>query len=218
MKKVGGHFIADGSAININIGFVPDYFRAVTKFEETNQLTYEWWKEQANTGNSNGQFGISRPANGGAVVKQADAANGFASYDQATNQIKLPAPNGEGELAAAVPTEFLAGAAQPTARSTTVLGSTVRPSTGKLTGYIYECTVSAGVLGTEPTTWPSVPGEIVSDGTNTWITREEKVFQGIAKGITVGATISTDSDEWSWEAELWDKVTPELDAQTNDPV
>jgi len=36
--------------------------------------------------------------------------------------------------------------------------------------------------------------------------------------LTLGATTSTDSDQWIWEAELYDSVAPERDAASYDPV
>jgi hypothetical protein len=86
-------------------------------------------------------------------------------------KVRIPAPDGNGFANAEV-SDFVAGAAQPTARSTTAVGTVVRPSTHN--GFVYECTASAGVLGTEPV-WPTTPGESVSDGTNTWICRREDV-------------------------------------------
>ncbi len=214
-QKAYGDFIADGNAINVDIGFVPDKFQAVAKYEETNPVTYEWRKSRGDTANDNGQFGITRPANGGAVTKNASAAAGFASYDTVELKALLPAPNGTGEASASIGT-FLAGDTQPTARTSSVLGTVVRPSTAN--GFLYECTVSTGVLGTEPT-FPTTPGDTVTDDqSNTWITRTEKLKNIGAKGITVGADLSTDTDEWSWEAESNGPVASERDSATFDPV
>lgn len=216
MKKVCQHVIADGNAMNIELGFVPDYVRALAKFEETSPVTYEWWKELANTANSNGQYGITRPADGSAPLKLSGASGGFASYDTATIKAMIPAPNGNGEVAATIAADFVAGATAPTARTTSIVGTVVRPSTHN--GFLYECTVTAGVYGTEPTTWGTVLGETTSDGTNTWICREEKLKKVGARGITIGADISTNTDEWIVEAELWDSIGPEKDSDSYDPI
>ena len=216
MKKYGGELIADGSAINLDIGSVPDKFIGTAKAEETNPLIYTWYKERANTANANAQYGYLNTGSSGVVTKAADADNGIQSYDTVTLKAMLPAPNGNGEVAATIAAAFVAGVAQPTARTTAVVGTTLRPSTAN--GFLYECTTSAGVYGTEPTTWGTVVGGTTSDGTNTWTCRTEKLKNIGAKGITIGASLSTDTDEWSYEAELYDSDAPERDSATYDPV
>lgn len=216
MNKVGGDFIANGSTVNLDIGFVPDKFTAVSSLEDTNAVNYEWVKSRADTANDYGQYGMTRAAGGGALTKLASAAGGFASYDTVAIKAMMPAPNGAGEVAATIAADFVAGATQPTARTTAVVGTVVRPSTHN--SFVYECTVSGGVYGTEPTTWGTVVGETTSDGTNTWICRTEKLKSIGAAGITIGASIMSDSDEWTWEAEQWGSAAPEKDAASYDPV
>ena len=216
MKKVGGHLIADGNAINIDIGFVPDKFTAWEGMEETSPSKHIWFKEQANTANANGQYGLLLTGSTGVITKHAAATNGFAEYNTVTLKALLPAPNGNGEVSATIAAAFVAGTAQPTARTTAVVGTTLRPSTAN--GFLYECTTSAGVYGTEPTTWGTVVGGTTSDGTNTWTCRTENLKNVGVKGITIGATASTDTDEWTWEAELYDSVAAEKDSATYDPV
>lgn len=216
MKMNTGSFIADGNAVNVNVGFIPDFIIAFEGQEETNPQMHFWLRERIDAASAEAQFGILDT--GGTKTKHTAAINGFAPLDEATNKVLIPNPNGEGFLQADPPSEFLAGAAQPTARTTTALGTLTKPSPSKRTGYIYECTADAGVFGTEPTTWPSVPGETISDGTNTWITREDKVFQGNVKGFTLGATGQTDGDEWTWIAFGSDKVNTEKDAADVDLV
>jgi hypothetical protein len=214
---VGRNFIADGSAINVDLGFVPDYILAVAKFEETNPVTYEWWRERANTANGNGQFGTTRPANGGAVTKNASAAAGFAEYDTSTYLPVLPAPNGSGEQAASSIADYSTTTTY-TARSGTALGSVVRPTTHN--GFVYECTTaSGGAAGTEPTTWGTLVGGTTTAGSgDVWTCRDEKMKWIGAKGITIGASLSTDSDEWQLRAEKWDDDPAERDAAVYDPV
>lgn len=216
MKKHGGELIADGNAINVDVGNIPDKVIATAKAEEANPLIYTWYKERANTVNSNAQFGYLLTGSSGVITKAADAANGIQEYDTSELRAIVSAPGGSGEVSATIAADFLAGATQPTARSVTVVGTIVRPSTHN--GFLYECTTSAGVYGTEPTTWGTVVGGTTSDGTNTWTCRDEKLKWIGAKGFTIGATISTDTDEWTWEAEFWDTVAAERDAASYDPV
>lgn len=215
MKKVGGHFIADGDAVNIDVGFVPDKFVAIAKYEETNLVNYEWLRERANTANANGQFGITRAAGGGALTKLSSAAGGFEAYDETANQVLVPAPDGDGVTQGTVADYNTA--TTYTVRSTTALGSIIRPTVK--TGFVYELiNASSGAAGTEPTFSTTVGGSTTATSGDIWITREENTVAGGAKGVTVGADIGTDSDEWSWEAELWDAVKPEQDAASFDPV
>jgi hypothetical protein len=216
MKKVGGSFIADGSAVNVDIGFVPDSFRAWEGIEEGNPKIHYWRKDCANVSGSYGQYGFTNTA--GTISTCASAAAGFASYDTVAQKVLLPAPNGEGEQAGDYPNSWTqARSSAATARSTTALGTTIRPTSGNETGYIYECTTAGTGSATEPT-WPTTKGESVTDGSTVWITRDQKVKNIGAKGVTVGATLSTDSDQWLWEAEVWDSEAPERDAASYDPV
>ena len=45
MKKVSGRFIADGAAINVNIGFIPDYVKLIRGLDNTNPVIYEFFKD-----------------------------------------------------------------------------------------------------------------------------------------------------------------------------
>ncbi len=216
MKKVGGSFIADGNAVNLDLGFVPDKFRAWVALGGT-ILVMEWFKDLANNVTASGQFGITDTA--GTKSLNATAAAGFAAYDGGIVQkVLLPSPSGDGETAASLPNPWTqARSTAATARSATALGTIIKPTTNNVTGYIYECTTAGTGGATEPT-WPTSKGEYVTDGSTIWITRDEKVKNISAKGVTIGASIGTDSDEWSYEAELWESVAPEKDAVLFDPV
>lgn len=217
MKKVGGSLIAQAGAFNIDIGFVPDKFKAYIALGGT-ILEMRFYKALADNATASGQYGITNT--GGTQALNASAAAGFAAYDTVTLKAILPAPGGTGEVAATITGSFTvakAASLNPTARSTSVVGSVIRPTVQN--GFIYECTTKGGSMAalTEPT-WGTVPGETTSDGSNTWTCRVEKLKNVGAKGITVGADIATDSDEWTWEAEQWDSVAPEKDAASYDPV
>lgn len=210
MKMNTGSFIADGNEVDVEVGFIPDFVIAFEGQEETNPQVHFWLRERIDAASAEAQFGILDT--GGTKTKHAAAVNGFAPLDEANNQILLPSPNGSGESLSPVPEAYtVARSTAATARSTTALGTVLKPSTGNETGYVYECT-TAGTGSAEPATWPTVPGESITDGTVIYITREEKVIQGNVKGFTLGATGQDDSDEWTWIAFAADKVTPEVDA------
>jgi len=222
MQKVSGHFIApNAAAVNLNLGFVPSYFKAYSALGGT-ELLWEWYKILAEL-ETTGQYGIVDDG-AGAKSMCADADNGIIAYDTESPAVELPAPSGTGYTKVISSngsydktkcTVFTDGGAQPTARSTSVVGTVVWPSTRN--GCVYECTVSAGVLGTEPT-WPTKPGNTISDGTNTWICREERICTIGAKGVTLGASIMTDNQIWVYEAELHEDVVSKGDAQGVDPL
>ncbi|KKL20064.1 hypothetical protein LCGC14_2459200 [marine sediment metagenome] len=209
-KQILRHFKADGLAAIIELGFVPDLVR-LTLDEGTNPDVVTWFKRMFD---DEAIFGHLTTGSSGAISRLTTAATGISAYDAAVSKVMLPAPSGEGEQATGVPVPFVAGTSSPTARSTSVLGTVTKPSSGKETGYIYECTVTAGVYGTEPTTWPTVPGVTVSDGTNTWITREEKIKVVGVKGIQIGADVSqnTNGNQCYLEAFRADKDPADIDA------
>ena len=216
MAKVNsGHFIADGSAVNVDVGFVPDLLIAFEGIEETNPSIHFWFRELANTANANGQYGMLLTGSTGVVTKHAAAANGFAEYDTDADGVLVPAPDGDGNTYTSV--AGYDATATYTARSTTAVGSVVRPTTRN--GYVYECTTaSGGASGTEPTWSTTVGGSTTAGSGDVWITRLEQTTNTGAKGFTLGATGSTDSDEWAWTAFKFDKVTPEVDSASQDPV
>lgn len=217
MKKVGGHFIANGNAVNIDIGFIPDKFTAWEGMEETNPTRHVWYREQANTANANAQYGIQINGADGVITKHAAATNGFAEYDTGADRviIESPAP-GVGDVEAAI-SDWAASTAA-TARSASAIGTCVRPTTKN--GFVYECTGTGTTNDTEgEPTWPTTLGDSVTETDGViWTCREERTVRGGAKGLTLGATGSTDGDEWTWEAELWDRVKTEQDAASYDPV
>lgn len=208
MKFNQGQFVADGSAVNVDVGFVPDLVIAIEGLEETTWQIHYWFRSAIDSASALGQFGLLDAA--GTKSIHAAAVNGFAPLDTSALRVLLPNPAGGDDLVAALPSAFVAGTAQPTARTASALGTITKPSRGNENGLIAECTADAGVYGTEPT-WPTIAGQSVSDGTNTWIMREEKIEDRGIKGFTLGATGQTDSDEWIWAAFAADKVSPDRD-------
>lgn len=204
-----GSFIADGNEVDVEVGFIPDLVIALEGQEESNPQMHIWSRDRINSASGQGQFGFIR-AGTGTITEHAAAVNGFEPLDEQALRLLLPNPAGGADLAAALPSAFVAGTAQPTARTSTALGTLTKPSSGNENGLVAECTANAGVYGTEPI-WPTRPGQSVSDGTNTWIMREEKIENRGIKGFTLGATGQTDSDEWNWYAWKADKVSTEVD-------
>lgn len=205
--KVSHTFVADGNAMIIGFGFIPSEIHAIAALGGT-ELRYDWYKVLSDA-EASGRYGIKDDGAGALTVSTAEA-DGFAEYDSVTNGVMIESPKpGVGLIEAAV-SDWAASTAA-TARTATAIGTIVRPTTHN--GYIYECTTSGTGHTTEPT-WPTVPGDTVTEGAGSivWTCREETVANTGTKGITIGATISTDSDVWVITAETHDKFTDKGDS------
>ena len=209
-KINSGQFVADGNEVDVEVGFIPDFVIGFEGLEETNPDIHFWFRSAEDAISTDAQYGILLTGSTGVVTKHAAAVNGFATLDESTLKLLLQNPAGGDDLTASLPSAFVAGTAQPTARTTTALGTVTKPSLGNENGLVAECTVAAGVYGTEPT-WPTVAGETVSDGTNTWTMREEKIVNAGVKGFTLGATGQTDTDGWKWIAVATDQESADRD-------
>jgi len=217
MKRVSGRFVADGNAINVNIGFVPDYVKLIEGLEDTNPNIYEFFKDLSDAG-EDGQYGVLLTGSTGVVTVLAGTNSKIATYTGGKKaKVRIPAPDGDGYVNANVADYNAATdySSSGQARTTALVGTIVRPTTHN--GFVYECTVAGGTGGTEPT-WPTTPGETVSDDNNTWICRREDVVFEKAAGFTVGSDLSTDGDEWIYVAEQHDKVVNHGDSATADPI
>ena len=210
MKMNTGSFIADGLAVNVDVGFIPDFVIAFEGCEEGDPQIHYWMRERIDAASALGQFGFLDTA--GTKSTHAAAANGFASLDTVAPKLMLPAPSGTGEAISDLPLNWTtARSTAATARSTTAVGTVIKPTAGKENGFVYECTTAGTGSATEPT-WPTVLGDTVTDGSTVWTCRESKIKNVGVKGFTLGATGQTDSDEWSWVAFAADKVSSEVDA------
>jgi len=179
---------------NLELGFIPKMVK-VTVIDAANSLPdeYYWYGEMQEDSDESSsgswEYGVKIHGADGVRSYCDTVAKGISAYDGAKVPqvlVESPVPGKGLEKANVVP--FVAGTTAPTQRSTTIVGTITRPSTA--TGYVYECSATAGVYGTEPT-WPTTPGESVSDGTNTWICREENIVANKGLGITLGGTLLT---------------------------
>lgn len=214
--KVSGTFIADNAiAANIEIGFIPDYLEAIDL--TTTLIIYRWYRCLADA-ETTGQYGIADDG-AGVISECASADYGFLPYDEGeNNRVLIENPSTGllvpqsvyGDYGAAVDYSSVGAA-----RSTTAIGTIVRPTTHN--GYVYELITTASGTDTEPT-WPTTPGETVDAGYHIWMCREENFTKGGGKGFTVGASISTDSDVWVFRAERHDRTGDMGDADGPDPV
>lgn len=214
---VSGKFIASTAAINIECGFVPDYVNLISALGST-ELEFEYYKILADLEVA-GRYGFTLTTSG--VPGPASSGSGIVAYDAKEFKALLPAPNGNGDKPVSIYGSFAeakAAGLNPTQRSTSVFGSVIRPTIKN--GFLYECSINGGVMTalTEPTTWPTALGQTVSDGSNTWICREEKLKWVGVKGFTLEASICSDGELWVFKAEKHDRVEDMGDADTEKPL
>ena len=216
METVSGTYISpNGVAANIECGFVPDRVKLIQDLGDA-ELYYDWFKVMGDTSALTGQFGIVD--SGGAKTVISTAATGIIAYNTTANKQMLPAPNGEGLIGADLPEEWTqARASAASQRSTTALGTIIKPTSGNENGLIFECTNDATGGATEPT-WPTKPGDSVTDGSVIWIARESIIRNLGVKGFTVGASINTNGDICVFVAEKHDKSQDMGDADVTNPV
>ena len=191
MDTVVRRFVADGNAVNLDLGFVPEYCELVVNLAGTNPNIYKWYK--AFEDESTAEYGLLITGSSGIVTVPSTAATGIKELDALYHGVLIPDPAG-GDDQFQVPTDWAAAtdySSGYTARSATASGSCVRPPTHN--GCVYELTTATGSATSEPSSWPTTPGETCTDGgSNVFTCRAENVATRGAQGITIGATTQTD--------------------------
>jgi len=215
MKSVQIHAIADGGAMNFDIGFKPTYIEAYSALGGT-ELGKKFFQVLLDAETS-GQYGIAI-ANAGDISVCADAANGFATYDEGEDVGVMIQHPGSGKLVLATVADWLAATSYSSGeRSATAVGTIVRPPTHN--GYVYELTTDTGNGTSEPSEWATTPGETCTDGgSNIWTCRKEIVKKSGGKGFIIGATISTDGEIWVIRAVEDDRISDFGDVDGYDPI
>jgi hypothetical protein len=192
IKHATVHWEADGSAVNIDLGFIPEFAILFESTGQTNPNIYYWFKRFVD---DQSMYGLLLTGSTGVVTRVTTAATGIDSLDSKYHQVMVESPvPGRGEIACDV-ADWASGTSYSSgARSSTTIGTIVRPPTHN--GYVYELTTATGNGTSEPSSWTTTPGQTSTDGgSNVWTCREEKVVVGGAQGLTVGATTQTDGRE-----------------------
>ena len=203
------HFEADGLAAILDIGFIPDKVE-VTLDEGTNPDILKWMRRMVD---DESVYGHLITGSSGIVTRVTTAATGIEAYDTVQDGVKVESPvPGRGEVFTTVADWTSAVSSAATARSATAVGTIIRPTTHN--GYVYECTTAGTSSGTEPTSYPTVPGETVTDNDVVFTTRNEKIAKIGAKGITIGADVSqnTNGNQIYVEAFKADRDPADIDA------
>jgi len=189
-----GYWIANNAAVNIHLGWIPDFVIVIC--DKVTDPRILWYQNSAalSAAAATGLTGwlTAHADDVDNLAPQADITHGIAAFDSNSEYVMIESPvAGRGEKPTVVQT--WATGITPVARSATVIGTILRPTVKN--GYIYECTNLTGIIaGAEPT-WPVVPGATVIDAdTNTWTCREEKFARDGGKGFTVLVDDQTDSE------------------------
>lgn len=172
-------FQGNGSAVNVDLGFIPDRVELILDTAATNPNKIKWSRLLYNTQTN---YGFLTTGSTGAETLAADADNGIIPYDT-------------GSQSPTVSDYTTTVATAATARSATAAGTFVRPSTDSTMDRdaIFEC-VTAGTGAGEPT-WPYGIGEQITEpsGDVVWERVNEARLKKGAQGVTIGATIQTDA-------------------------
>lgn len=218
----------DGNAQIFDLGFIPTYVEMWQNTGGTNPDKYVWTQEGEDT---DSRYGILTTGSTGVITRVTTAATGLEKYDTKLQGVLLPNPAG-GDKQFRIPevydttqdytstyTQSQTGNTETwAARTASAAGGVVYPTTRN--GFVYELTTATGTGTTEPTTWPTTPGETVTDGgSNVWTCRTEEVVTRGVQGITVGATTQTDgqiSELIAFEADVDENVGDVANLGTTD--
>jgi hypothetical protein len=184
MNKIKvGHYEADGSLINLPLGFIPDYFMLTAMV--TNPLFYHWWRQQQLEEATGAQEGIIDTA--GTKTLAADDA-GITAYDASSQRPTIEEWSEARSTAA-------------TARTATANGTYIKPTTTSPTdrGAIFECVTAGTGASTEPT-WPDSIGEQVTDNSTVWERVDKSLERGGYQGVIIEDNIQTDGQEMYYVA------------------
>lgn len=195
-KSAEVRFIADAAAVNIGLGFKPDFAILAVNLGGTNPNLIIYSKQLEDTQTI---YGLLLTGSSGIITRITSAASGLAALDAKYHQVMVESPvPGKGEVPCDV-SDWAAGTSYASgARSATAIGTIIRPPTHN--GYVYELTTASGNGTTAPSSWGTTPGGATTDGgSNVWTCREEKVITKGAQGLTMGASVASDNNVCS----LW---------------
>jgi len=230
--KVSGHIISNAAAINVDIGFIPDYVELYNELQGT-ETGLKWFRVLKDAGviAAYGLYGIAISNTGG--VSCAGSANaGIIEYDEGKRlQVLLPDPKtgklikvrlgvtADGIIYAVDYNPATNYNDDGVVRALTVTGTLIRPTVHN--GCIYELKSlhSSAVCSDEPD-WSKVPGEETPDTLgNVWICREENIAKGGGLGFTIGSSLAGTADKVIvFKAERHIKMGKMGDAAIADPV
>lgn len=195
MKCIERILIGSGAAYNMELGFEPNLVTVDLVSTAAASIRYRWFgrnqQEHATCVTDSTEYGVKITEG---VTSICDTvAKGISLYAGSKTPrvlIEHPLTGLLEPQSVADYTSTLAEAA--TARSATVIGTILRPTTHN--GYVYECSDTTGSAGSSEPTWGTTPGEETVDGTLSFTCRKENITAGKGKGITLGATLLASGD------------------------
>lgn len=184
-----GYWLSSALATNVILGWIPDFLIVYEDIQgATNPYVY-CWSKAVHDGVISGQFGWV-DASTGDWAACADADNGIDALVPSGQYVNIESPiAGVGKKAR--PVNNYAITTTMVARAADVIGSIVRPTVRN--GYVYEVTSYSAATGSAEPTWPTTPGDSVTEATsgNIFTCREEEIVMGGGYGFTMGTTVQT---------------------------
>lgn len=194
-----GHFEADGSDINLPLGFVPHKFK-LTDMIDTNPDVFEWQRLMEQDMASGKQEGIMHNGDDGVLSYLGDGA-GITAYDAGSQVPSI-----------AEWTETLANAS--TAKTSTARGTLFKASVGALNedgditdrSAIFEVVTTDGGGGSTEPVWPAIlGGQIDTNGIIfEKVDAQEALGRAGYQGVAIAAALMTNGREYFFEAVLGD--------------
>jgi hypothetical protein len=218
-KSVSAIYTApDGVALDVEVGFVPDHVKLTIDLGAA-ELVYDWYKiiqsRATATGAAvSGQYAILDTA--GTKSTPTTAATGIIalSSDDVGVLINSPKDSGEQVFVGDV-SDWEASTAYTPARTATAVGDVIRPTVHN--NYVYELTTAGTTDSTEPT-FPTNPGDTVTDNTAVWTCRDQNVTKRGVNGFQVGATVNVNGDICVYEATQNDRSRDQGDGDDTNPI
>ena len=191
-----GHFEADGGLINLPVGFIPEVID-MDEVGTTNPDHIRWYRMQEQDEASGSQEGMITNGADGVITKLGDAA-GITAYDTGVQTPKT----GEWEASSATIDEKDGTSITIVARSATAPGTYVFPTVSSPTDRqaIFEAITVSGNTGTTEPAWPAAVGANITDGSLVWQRVDVSLQRGGYQGIVIAAALSTNGQEWYYEA------------------
>ncbi len=210
-----GHFTGTAADLNLNIGFVPDYFKLVTASGNNDYRRNEWFRSmEVDNVTGFADFLEGHAIRESGVSTDLAVDEGISAYDTAAVLYMIDAPSGANKQIGKTPVIW--GPAvdysspQKVIRTALLVGDLVLPLTTP-NGFVFEFAVAGGVGTTEPT-WPIIPGQTVSDANNTYICRTIAHKNVGFQGVSIVAALTEDGIEAFYIAMKSDEDTDHGDA------
>lgn len=214
MNKIKtGNFIADGSLINLPVGFIPDYFQMHDVGEGTNPNMVQWFRRQQQVQGTGEQEGMLTTGSSGVVTLLADAG-GITAYSASSQRPQI----GIWEASSVTVDTRDGTTLTVVARTATAPGTYINPTVGSVTDRqaIFEC-VTAGTTDSAEPTWPVSIGANVTDNSMVWQRVDVSLQRGGYQGVIIAGALMTNGREMYYLAlqSNWDVTHGDVDGWTN---